>query len=90
MADVMRASSVIICRPGYSTLMDLMVLGKKAIVIPTPGQTEQIYLGHYLHARKWFACFDQQGFHLETALHCLRDFSGPPPFEPQFFFNLRH
>lgn len=34
----------IICRSGYSTLMDLVSLDKKAILIPTPGQTEQEYL----------------------------------------------
>ncbi|OQX80049.1 MAG: hypothetical protein B6D61_02530, partial [Bacteroidetes bacterium 4484_249] len=36
-------SEIIISRPGYSTIMDLAVLGKKAIFIPTPGQTEQEY-----------------------------------------------
>lgn len=36
----------IICRPGYSTLMDLAALKVRAklILIPTPGQTEQLYL----------------------------------------------
>ena len=34
----------ITCRSGYSTLMDLAVLGLKATLIPTPGQTEQEYL----------------------------------------------
>lgn len=38
----------VICRSGYSTLMDLHILGKKEIVcIPTPGQTEQEYLAAY-------------------------------------------
>ena len=34
----------IISRAGYSTIMDLVSLGKTAILIPTPGQTEQEYL----------------------------------------------
>ena len=34
----------IICRSGYSTIMDLHVLGLNATYIPTPGQTEQEYL----------------------------------------------
>lgn len=38
----------VICRSGYSTLMDLMTLGKKAVLIPTPGQTEQEYLAENL------------------------------------------
>lgn len=41
-------AETIICRSGYSTLMDLHVLGKKKmILIPTPGQTEQEYLAYY-------------------------------------------
>lgn len=37
----------ILCRSGYSTLMDLWYLNRAAILIPTPGQTEQEYLAHY-------------------------------------------
>lgn len=41
-------AETVICRSGYSTLMDLHVLGKKELVlIPTPGQTEQEYLAGY-------------------------------------------
>jgi len=38
------ASRTILCRSGYSTLMDLNLLKANAILVPTPGQTEQIYL----------------------------------------------
>lgn len=45
LADAEIASAeTIISRNGYSTLMDLQVLKKKAILIPTPGQLEQEYL----------------------------------------------
>jgi spore coat polysaccharide biosynthesis predicted glycosyltransferase SpsG len=37
-------SEIIISRSGYSTLMDLKVLNKKSILIPTKGQKEQEYL----------------------------------------------
>ena len=37
-------SNVVLARSGYSTIMDLAALGKKAFFIPTPGQTEQEYL----------------------------------------------
>lgn len=41
-------SEYIVCRSGYSTLMDAHILGKdKLILIPTPGQTEQEYLANY-------------------------------------------
>lgn len=42
-------SQAIVSRSGYSTLMDLEMLGKKAILVPTPGQSEQQYLA-LLHA----------------------------------------
>lgn len=42
--ELINASKRIICRSGYSTLMDLAVCGRKAILIPTPGQPEQEYL----------------------------------------------
>lgn len=37
-------SETIVCRSGYSTIMDLHILERKAILIPTPGQAEQEYL----------------------------------------------
>jgi hypothetical protein len=40
-------SKLMICRPGYSTLMDLYYKNIPAILIPTPGQTEQEYLCEY-------------------------------------------
>jgi UDP-N-acetylglucosamine:LPS N-acetylglucosamine transferase len=44
-------SKKIICRPGYSTIMDLSALQKPAYFIPTPGQTEQEYLAK-LHGKE--------------------------------------
>ena len=46
-------SELIICRSGYSTVMDLAKLGKEAIFIPTTGQTEQEYLAKYYHKKGW-------------------------------------
>ena len=40
----MQEAEEIICRSGYSSIMDLYTIGRKAHLIPTPGQTEQIYL----------------------------------------------
>jgi len=45
---VIQQAKLVICRSGYSTLMDLTVLKKRALLIPTPGQTEQEYLGKRL------------------------------------------
>lgn len=46
--DVIYHADWVVCRPGYSTLMDLSQTGKKALLIPTPGQTEQEYLAENL------------------------------------------
>ncbi|MGV3600821.1 MAG: glycosyltransferase [Dyadobacter fermentans] len=45
------AAQLVVCRSGYSTLMDLAKLGKKALLIPTPGQSEQEYLAGHLNAQ---------------------------------------
>lgn len=43
-SDILSSSRLLICRPGYSTIMDLFFNPIPAIFIPTPGQTEQEYL----------------------------------------------
>lgn len=45
----MAAAELIVSRTGFSTLMDLEALGRGALLVPTPGQPEQEYLGR-LHA----------------------------------------
>jgi len=65
---LIRSAGVIIARSGYSTVMDLVRLGRKAILVPTPGQTEQEYLGNHLAARGWAISIDQKGFSLGDAM----------------------
>ncbi|MGG9964030.1 glycosyltransferase [Ferruginibacter sp. SUN106] len=65
----------IICRSGYTTIMDLVKLGKKAILIPTPGQTEQEYLAAYLMQKKIFFSVLQKDFVLADALQNAEQFS---------------
>ncbi len=54
LAQALLQAQKIIARSGYSTIMDLAVLGviEKAELIPTPGQTEQEYLAEYLNNSK--------------------------------------
>ncbi|HYG51200.1 MAG TPA: glycosyltransferase family protein [Flavobacteriales bacterium] len=44
LAHVINQSEVVICRSGYSSIMDLYTLEKPCLLLPTPGQTEQEYL----------------------------------------------
>ena len=66
--ELMCASKIVISRSGYSTIMDLAMIGKKAILIPTPGQTEQEYLAENLKRDKIFYSENQNTFNLENAL----------------------
>ncbi len=47
MQRILQTTPRIVCRSGYSTLMDLHTLGRTATLVPTPGQTEQEYLAQY-------------------------------------------
>jgi len=67
-------SDLIISRCGYTSVMDLVKLKKKAILVPTPGQTEQEYLAEYLMAHKYFFCVGQEKFSLNEALKNAADF----------------
>jgi hypothetical protein len=56
--------------------MDLVRLGKRAIFIPTPGQTEQEYLAKRLMERRIFYCETQSGFDLQRSLEDSADYPG--------------
>jgi uncharacterized protein (TIGR00661 family) len=68
MLEAIMASKFVICRAGYSGIMDLAAIGKNAILIPTPGQTEQLYLADYLKERKIFFSIGQKDFQLKEAM----------------------
>lgn len=65
----------VIARSGYSTIMDLAALGKKSILIPTPGQSEQEYLGRHLVEIKKAFCTRQKSFNLIKALNDAKNFN---------------
>ncbi len=69
------SSEIIVSRSGYTTLMDLAKLNKKAFFIPTPGQFEQEYLAERLHELQIAPYCNQGKFNIEL-LECLKDYSG--------------
>ena len=69
-------SELIICRPGYSTVMDLAKLEKKAIFIPTPGQTEQEYLAENFMSKGICYSQNQSDFNFELALKESKNYNG--------------
>lgn len=60
MKELICSSERIISRPGYTTIMELISLNRSALLIPTPGQTEQEYLAGWLGKRGWFSCSMQK------------------------------
>jgi predicted glycosyltransferase len=42
--DIIDRSDYIVCRSGYSSIMDMVYKDQKAVLIPTPNQPEQLYL----------------------------------------------
>ncbi len=69
------SSDIIICRSGYSNIMDLITLNKKAILVPTPGQTEQEYLSKYYKEKGVFYSIPQDKFDIKAALDDIESFS---------------
>ncbi|MES2430348.1 MAG: glycosyltransferase [Bacteroidota bacterium] len=68
-------SKMVISRSGYTTVMDLIKLGQKAILVATPGQTEQEYLAKHLMQQKLFYCTTQEKFELSQILERIKDFN---------------
>lgn len=68
MNQLMNESEIILSRAGYSTIMDVIALNKKAILIPTPGQTEQEYLGEFLMKKEWFYSCQQNELKIKEAI----------------------
>jgi uncharacterized protein (TIGR00661 family) len=71
-------SKIVISRCGYTSVMDLSALKKKAILVPTPGQSEQEYLAKYLYAKKYFFAVEQDQFYLEEVLKKAAEFNFRP------------
>lgn len=69
-------SRLVLCRSGYSSIMDLARTGKKAILVPTPGQTEQEYLAKYFMNKNIFYASAQKRFILHDALAKANSYTG--------------
>ncbi len=73
LSKLLNDSEYIIARSGYSTIMDLLAIKRNAILVPTPGQTEQEYLGHYLHEKRWMYTVAQKNFDLQAAMNAFEN-----------------
>lgn len=73
-------SDLVLCRSGYTTVMDLAKLGKKAFFIPTPGQYEQEYLAIKLQDENLVPYALQDDFTIED-LSRVKSFTGFSQFQ---------
>lgn len=72
--EILQNTPYLIMRSGYSSLMDLLALKRKAILVPTPKQSEQEYLAKYLKEKKAFFAMSQKDFSLDYAISQNKDY----------------
>ncbi|MEY4278686.1 MAG: hypothetical protein RL377_690 [Bacteroidota bacterium] len=76
-----QSAKFIICRGGYTSLMELAAFNKSLILVPTPGQTEQAYLAKHWSVNKWAVSVDAAAFDLKNALErAKQNTSNPIPY----------
>ncbi|WP_293873217.1 glycosyltransferase [Flavobacterium sp.] len=79
-------SEMVLCRSGYTTIMDLAKLGKKAFFIPTPGQFEQEYLAKRLKRKNFVPYARQEDFVIEN-LQEIKLYKGLPQVEKEIHWK---
>ena len=79
-------SKVVVSRSGYTTILDLTTLDKKAFFIPTPGQYEQIYLAKRLKNLGMAPSCKQENFNVKQ-LDEINDYSGLEVFKTTLDFK---
>jgi predicted glycosyltransferase len=81
--QVLLQAGSILCRSGYTGIMDMVALNKTALLIPTPGQCEQEYLAQYLGNKGWFPWVSQDSFSTTSMYSLTKDSS----YAMQFTFG---
>jgi UDP:flavonoid glycosyltransferase YjiC (YdhE family) len=62
------SSEIIITRSGYSSILDLIRIQRNAVLVPTPGQTEQEYLATHMREMNWMLTAEQKNFNLKETI----------------------
>ncbi len=77
--EMLNRAKLVICRSGYTTLMELAEIGRQALIIPTPGQSEQEYLAKTLRERGVFYSVNQDKLDLVRDTEIARNYPGYTP-----------
>ncbi|GGG93718.1 glycosyl transferase [Polaribacter pacificus] len=64
--DKLLQTKTVVCRSGYSSVMDLAILEKKAFFIPTKHQSEQEYLAYFLKSSERAPFQTEETFTIES------------------------
>ncbi len=72
--QVICSSRLVISRSGYTSIMDYVKTGVRAVLVPTPGQGEQEYLARFLSEKKIFMSVSQHNFSLYTIVEEAMNF----------------
>lgn len=72
--SLVQRSKIVVCRSGYSSIMDLVSLNKKAILIPTPRQPEQEYLASLHQNNMDFISITQDELNIKSFTNALYAF----------------
>lgn len=83
----LNSAQVVICRSGYSTILDLAVLQKKAFFIPTHNQSEQEYLATFFK-EKGIAPFCKENDFTFKQIQKIKDYKGFSFSKTEFNINL--
>jgi UDP-N-acetylglucosamine transferase subunit ALG13 len=75
--QAIESSEFIICRSGYSSVMDLAMMGMNNIIfVPTPGQPEQEYLANRIESMNWAYAIDQGKLDIVKAINESKNYIG--------------
>jgi UDP:flavonoid glycosyltransferase YjiC (YdhE family) len=74
--EMMNRAKMIVSRSGYTTVMEIAELGKKALFTPTPGQTEQVFLSDFYEETGQFHSVSQYRLDLPRDIAAAAKYTG--------------
>lgn len=77
-SEMLTRARLVMTRSGYTTLMELAGLGKQALFVPTPGQSEQEYLARFHHDKGHVWSTTQRELDLATDIEHALERPGIP------------
>ncbi len=87
LASLILSAPKVVMRSGYSSVMDFYALGKSALLVPTPGQSEQEYLAERHSAKGHFIMMRQKHLDLKSAEALLKSCLPVPQWGRETLLN---